>query len=295
MSGASSPAGVLQQAQAGLKRAALRRQLHAVATGKSETLSVELDHPGVDVGVLVDEVTDGQQLDSAELQRLVVAFLNTGAADAVVERLLAKSPQQRARSARINGALHLYEGVPWIAPLLESRDRSVSDAAARALGKIRGAASARLIVRAIHRRGLNRRLVAELARSAPDLFIESALAEPQRPSVRPALAMAAGLRRRRSAIEPLLHLLEHGSRRERVISCRALGWIGSGTAVPMLTGALRDGDWKTRMSAAKALGALRARSAKDDLKYLQIDPNVRVRKAAQNALHQLHEATLDGA
>jgi HEAT repeat protein len=80
-----------------------------------------------------------------------------------------------------------------------------------------------------------------------------------------------------------------------VISCRALGWIGSGTAVPMLVAALRDRDWKTRMSAAKALGALRARSAKDDLKYLQIDPNARVRKAAQNALHQLHEGTLGGA
>ena len=41
------------------------------------------------------------------------------------------------------------------------------------------------------------------------------------------------------------------------------------------------------MSAAKALGALRARSARDDLKYLRIDRNARVRKAAEYALGRL--------
>jgi HEAT repeat protein len=288
-----SPVAVIQHAQAGFRRAAVRRQLQAVAAGKTTALDVDLDH--VDVGAVIDDVTADQALDSVEIQRLVVAFLNSGTADQAIDRLAAKSPQQRVRSARVIGGLRLYEGVPWLARLLESRDRSVSDAAARALGKIGGARSAQALVTAIHRRGLNRRFVAELARSAPDFFVESALGEPQRPSVRPALAIAAGLRRRRAAIGPLLALLEHGSRREKVISCRALGWIGSGTAVPMLTSALRDRDWKTRMSAAKALGALGARSARDDLKFLQIDPNSRVRKAALNALHQLHEATLHGS
>ena len=290
-----SPVAVIQQAQDGLRRAAVRRQLQAVAAGKTTDLDLDLDHSAVDVGALLDDVTSGQTLESVEIERLVVAFVNSGAADQAIERLGAKGPQLRARSARIIGALRLYEGVPWLARLLESRDRSVADAAARALGKIGGAGSAQALVTAIHRRGLNRRFVAELARSAPDLFVESALGEPQRPSVRPALAIAAGLRRRRAAIGPLLALLEHGSRREKVISCRALGWIGLGTAVPMLTSALRDQDWKTRMSAAKALGALHARSARDDLKFLQIDPNARVRKAAQNALHQLREATPHGS
>ena len=85
----------------------------------------------------------------------------------------------------------------------------------------------------------------------------------------------------------MIGLLEHGSRRERVIACRALGWIGSGTAVPIIKGALVDRDWKIRMSAAKALGALHAQDAKDDLKYLQIDRNARVRKAATQALYSL--------
>ena len=85
----------------------------------------------------------------------------------------------------------------------------------------------------------------------------------------------------------MIGLLEHGSRRERVIACRALGWIGSRTAVPIIKGALVDRDWKIRMSAAKALGALHAQDAKDDLKYLQIDRNARVRKAATQALYRL--------
>src|SRR5207247_2241985 len=136
------------------------------------------------------------------------------------------------QSARIVGALRMYEAVPWVAQLLDSRDRSGSDAAARALGRSGGTGSARALIKAITRKGLNRRLVAELARAAPDLLVESALAEPQPQSVRPALAIAAGLRRRRAAVGPLIALLENGSRRERVISCRALGWIGARNAHP---------------------------------------------------------------
>jgi len=291
----ASPVAMVQQAQVGMRRSALRHQLQSVASGKTNSVSISLDQAGVDVGALIEEICDGRALDSVEIQRLVVVFTNSGLTDQVIERLAAKSPQQRARSARMVGALRLYDGVPWLAGLLDSRDRGVADAAARALGRIGGANSARALITSIQRRGLNRRLVAELARSAPDMFIESALGEPQRPSVRPALAMAAGLRRRAAAVRPLLALLEHGSRRERVITCRALGWIGSGTAVPAIRELLQDQDWKIRMSAAKALGALRARSARDALKFLQIDPNVRVRRAAEQALHQLHEATLSGA
>jgi HEAT repeat protein len=282
-----SPVAVIHQAQAGIRRSALRRQLQAVAAGKSTSLSIDLDQSGADVGELIEEITSRLPMESMPVQRLVFAFKSSGTADRVVERLGAKSPQQRANSARVAGALRLTEAVTWVAALLESRDRAVSDAAARALGKIGGARSATALVLAIQRRGLNRRLVAELARAAPDLFVEVALAEPQRPAVRPALAIAAGLRRRQTAVGPLMRLLERGSRRERVISCRALGWIGSGTAVPVITRALADRDWKIRMSAAKALGALHAHSAKNDLKYLHIDRNARVRKAAEQALYRL--------
>src|SRR6058998_3722097 len=257
----ATPARVVRDAQTGVRRSALRRDLHAVVSGKSGAVALDLDNTQLDVASVIEEFT------------------------------FRKSVQ----SARIVGALRMYEAVPWVAQLLDSRDRSVSDAAARALGRIGGTGSARALVKAINRKGLNRRLVAELARAAPDLLVESALAEPQPQSVRPALAIAAGLRRRRAAVGPLIALLENGSRRERVISCRALGWIGARNAVPIIAAALQDRDWKIRMSAVKALGALRARAVKDDLRYLQIDRNARVRKAANMALARLNRGSAHGA
>jgi len=291
----ATPARVVRDAQTGVRRSALRRDLHAVVSGKSGAVALDLDNTHLDVASVIEEFTFRKSMQSAPVQRLVVALKKNGAADGVVERLAAKSPQQRVQSARIVGALRMYEAVPWVAQLLDSRDRSVSDAAARALGRIGGTGSARALIKAISRKGLNRRLVAELARAAPDLLVESALAEPQPQSVRPALAIAAGLRRRRAAVGPLIALLENGSRRERVISCRALGWIGARNAVPIIAAALQDRDWKIRMSAVKALGALRARTVQDDLRYLQIDRNARVRKAANMALARLNRGNAHGA
>jgi HEAT repeat protein len=284
---AATPAAAIRRAQHALRRASIRRELESVVLGKKEAIALDLEHGSADAASIMEELTRGHGMASTPVRRLVVAFKNSGHADAVIEMLAAKSPQQRAHGARLVGALQMYEAVPWLAVLLESKDRTVVGAAARAIGRIGGTKSASAIVSAIQRRGLNRRLVAELARCAPDLFIESALGEPQRPSVRPALAMAAGLRRRHAAVGPLIGLLERGSRRERVIGCRALGWIGSGTAIPPLKAALQDRDWKIRMSAAKALGALRARSAKDELKFLQTDLNARVRAAGRNALNRI--------
>jgi HEAT repeat protein len=226
-------------------------------------------------------------VDSRPLRRLVAVLMNSGAVDAAVERFDAKSIHQRVGAVRAIGAIRLYEAVGRVAPLLASKDRPVFNAAARALGRIGGTHSASALLFAIHRRGANRRLVSELARSAPDLFIESALTEPARPGVRSALVLAAGLRRRRTAISQLIALVQAGSRRERVVSCRALGWIGAMTAVPVIADALGDRDWKIRMSAAKALGALRAPAATRDLRYLIADRNPRVREAARLALRRI--------
>jgi hypothetical protein len=283
----ASPVRVMEEAQASVRRNTLRRQLRSVVAGKGGPLSIDVDDRLVDAGALISEVTRAHSMQSAPVQRIVVAFKNSGAADRAVERLSSKSPQERARNARLVGALRMYDATPWLAELLDARDRSVSDAAARALGMIGGAAAANALVKAINRRGLNRRLVAELARSAPDLFVESALREPQPQAVRPALAIAAGLRRRHAAVAPLIELMQHGSRRERVISIRALGWIKASNAVPVMIEALQDRDWKIRLSAAKALCALRAHSAVNELRYLQTDRNTRVRKAAANAIARL--------
>ena len=288
----TSPVGMVQRARLGARRAAVVRELQAVAAGKTKHLTIDLDETGVDFGRAVEDITAGLRNDSLPVQLLVVAFRNSGTADKLIEALAVRNSHRRALSAQVVGALRMYEAVSWITPLLASRDRSVSDAAARALGNIGGARSASALLSAIQRRGLNRRLVAELARAAPDFFIEAALGEPQRGAVRAALAIAAGLRRRQTASGELIRLVQAGSRRERAISCRALAWIGAQTAVPVIAEALDDPDPKIRMSAAKALGALRSRSWTRQLEHLLGDPNPRVRKAALQALRRLDRALL---
>ena len=280
---ATTPLGAFHRARVGLRRSALRRQLQAVAAGKSKAISIDLEDNGA--AEIVEEVTAALGADSFALDLLVVAFKDSKAADAVVERMGSKSVRDRVTGARIAGALRIYETVPWLSPLLAAQDPSVADAAARALGKIGGNPSASALLFAIRRRGPNRRLISELARGAPDLFIESAIGERQKPTVGPALAIAAGLRRRHTAISHLAMLVQRGSRRERVISCRALGWIGAATAIPLIRAGLDDRDWKIRLSAAKALGALRASSCRPELESLCIDRNPRVRKAAKQALY----------
>lgn len=280
---AAAPLAALHRARVGLRRTALRRQLQAVAAGKSKRISIDLEDNAA--AAIVEEVAGGLGPDSFALDLLVVAFKDSKAADAVVERMSSRSVRDRVTGARIAGALHIYETVPWLSPLLAAHDPSVADAAARALGKIGGNPSASSLLFAIRRRGPTRRLISELARCAPDLFIESALSERQKPTVRPALAIAAGLRRRHTAVSHLATLLQRGSRRERVISCRALGWIGAGTAIPLIRAGLADRDWKIRLSAAKALGTLRASSCRRELEYLYADRNPRVRKAAKQALY----------
>jgi HEAT repeat protein len=224
--------------------------LKSVAAGKTRRISIDLAVSRDDVALVLEELTSGLRGDSYPVQLLQVAFKNSDLADDVVDHLTAKSVNERVASARTIGGLRMYDATSWLSPLLAARDRKVADAAARALGKIGGTQSAAALLKAIQRRGGQRRLVAELARSAPDLFVEVALDGPLRPGVRPALAIAAGLRRRRTATAPLIALLQRGSRRERAISCRALGWIGATTAIPALRAALYDPDWKVRISAS---------------------------------------------
>ena len=103
-------------------------------------------------------------------------------------------------------------------------------------------------------------------------------------------ADAAGLRRRRTATSSLIALVQRGSRRERVVGCRALGWIGATIAIPLIATRLDDPDWKVRMSAAKALGALRATSAAPELRLVLADRNPRVRQSALLALRRIERA-----
>jgi HEAT repeat protein len=283
----SRPAEALHRARGEFRKAAIRRQLQSVAAGKADHIPADAAEPRHDAASTIEEISKGLREDSLPLQLLQVAFKNSNVADQAIENLAVKSIHDRIAGARLVGSLRMYDATSWVVPLLFAKDPSVADAGARALGRIGGANSASAIVAAIQRRGLSRRRISELARSAPDLFLESAIEAADRPVTRPALAIAAGLRRRRTAISPLLKLLERGSRKERVISCRALGWIGAASAIPAIVELLGDHDWKLRMSAAKALGALRAGSARRDLDSLHADRNPRVRRAAQQAIRRI--------
>src|SRR3989442_12360698 len=158
MTQSRSSVGGIHKATEGIRRGAIRRQPQAVAAGKRATVSIDLEQTGVDVGEAIEKITNRLPMESMPVQRLVFAFKRSGTADRVVERLAAKSPQQRARSARVVGALQLTEAVPLGAALLQSPDRAVLGAAARALGKIAGARSAAALVPAVPRRGLSRRV-----------------------------------------------------------------------------------------------------------------------------------------
>ncbi|HET9781282.1 MAG TPA: HEAT repeat domain-containing protein [Candidatus Dormibacteraeota bacterium] len=280
----SRPVDAIHRARGEFRKAAIRRQLQSVAAGKTDHIPADAAEPSHDAASTINEISKGLREDSLPLQLLQVAFKNSQVADRAIENLAVKNIHDRVAGARLVGSLRLYEATPWLVPLLFAKDPSVADAGARALGRIGGASSASALVAAIQRRGQNRRRISELARSAPDLFLESAIDGSDRPVTRPALAIAAGLRRRRTAISPLLKLLERGSRKERVISCRALGWIGAANAIPAIEELLTDHDWKLRMSAAKALGALHAKSSVQALQGLASDRNPRVRKAGTQAL-----------
>ena len=286
MTGSMGALSPIQRARAGVRRAALRHRLEAVAQGKSTDATLPGDEAIESERVLAD-FAGRLDPDGAEMQRLIASLVNSGALDSIIDSLESRSLEKRAAAARALGALRMYEAVPWVEPLLLAAERPVRDAAARMLGRVGGARSAAALLGAIHRRGMNRRLVLELARSAPDQFIESAMSHPQKGGVRQALALASGLRRRRTAAGPLMALVARGSRRERVISCRALAWIGAASAAPVIAEALNDRDWKIRTSAAKALGILRANGVKAELGYLEADRNPQVRRAARVALRRI--------
>jgi len=279
--------GVIERTRIALRTSAVRHQLQAVAAGKSDSLAVNLDGAALDLAALVDQVTAGQPLGSLAHLRLAATFQRSGITDIVIDQLGAPEAYWRTRSARLSGTLGMEHAVNWISPLLSAKEPAVRDSAARALGRIGGTRSAEALLRAIRREGLRRTLLVELARAAPDLFLEAALCQTNRNRARTAVAIAAGLRGRRAAVAPLLALLASGSRRERAASCRALGWLKAEIAVPAVAESLADTDWRVRMSAAKALARLGGDTCAVMLEPLRSDPNMRVRKTVLFAMRRL--------
>jgi HEAT repeat protein len=277
----------LEPTRIAFRRALIRRHLRMVAAGKSRFLNLELNDREIDTSVLLLELVKPLDPDSDPFRRLASAMRRSGAENAVIDGLASRESIVRARSARIAGAMRMEQVVPWITPLLWSREPTVRSSAARALARIRGIRSADALLMAIQRLGPRPSLILALARAAPDLYLEGVLGGSESRSEQPAVAMAAGLRGRRVATAALILQLRAGSRRARVASCRALGWLGAPAGVLELTLALANRDWWIRMSAAKALGAIPTYRPGPQLQACLMDRNPRVQRSARDALRRL--------
>ncbi len=178
----------------------------------------------------------------------------------VVDGLRHPDPRIRAASVRSCGAAQLEGAVPLLGERLLDPHPGVRAAAAGALGRIGGAWSADALMRAARTRRVPAgRLARELARSAPDLYLESALRLPENRDVRAVLALAAGLRGRSTTVAGILVELLTGSEAERAAAYHALGAVGGPDAVPLLIDGLFDRSPCVRKSVRGALNRLGAR------------------------------------
>jgi HEAT repeat protein len=261
-----------------------------VAAGKSDRLKIDLSDGEINSAALLVELIASLDTESVPYRQIASAIKRSGVAEAVIDGLGSRDYMVRARSARIAGAMRMEQVVPWLTPLLWSRAPAVCDSAARALARIGGVRSADALLMAIQRIGPRPSLIVALARAAPDLYLEAVLGGSQLRAAHPAVAMAAGLRGRRTATTALILQLRSGSRRARKASSRALGWLGAPAGIPELTLALEHRDWWVRMSAAKALGAISAYRPGTVLRACLADRNARVRRSAQDAIRRLGRA-----
>ena len=280
-----SPGRVVKPFHVAVAKALLARRVRAVAGGMSSELRVDLRDPHVDPGAVFFDVTRSLPAGSPGMTRLVDALRSSGTLDIVIDGLMDEDARRCARCARLAGALRLDAAVPWLGNLLHADERPVRQTAARALGRIGGARSADLLVAALRTRHLpSSRLIIELSRAAPDLYVETCLRSPHNAAIRAQLAAAAGLRRRRSGLEPLRRLVVEGTERERATACRGLGLIGGPEAAPEFGGALRHRSWRVRRAAVRALGDIGDRSWLPDLEEALYDPHPSTRYAAARAL-----------
>lgn len=93
-----------------------------------------------------------------------------------------------------------------------------------------------------------------------------------------------------SAVPVLSRILRKDkSDRLRKCAAKALGMLGSATAVEDLISALNDEDFKVRKSAARALGQIGDKRAVPALKKALDDPDYTVTKYVEDALDRLSD------
>lgn len=267
-----------------IDRAAFRTRVRGVAAGHNQDQAIHLGSAPDESTSIIAAECRFLRVGAPSLQRLVVALERSGELDQVLDGLGSRDRVLQLRSIRLAGALRLEAAVPWLETSLANRYPRQRAAAARALGRIAGVRAADALVRGLlWRRGSTARLGIELARASPDLYLEARVADPTLRRIRASVALALGLRRRRSGLPALLELLEAGNRTERAVSARAIGWIRAEDAGAALVYALGDPDWQVRNAATKALGPLTG-VTESELSFGLADRNPRVRRTAGDAL-----------
>ena len=270
----------------------LSARVGAAMEGRARSLSI----PARDLGPYEAdlELVFGPALRDARLKDrlLLLRALRTGGVLAeITDALDSEHVQERMGAARLAGTARIPGAVPWLARLLGDRDHCVRRTAAKALGRIGGAAASDALVRAIQRRRLSAdRLAADLARAAPDRYLEDLMARPPGRDVAGHAAVAYGLRRDGDVLE-LLEVLREPWLPPREVAqvLRGLGYLRDPLALPALADRLRDPAWQVRAGACEALGRFRLRELATVLRERADDPeeDQRVRRAARVALRRV--------
>ena len=236
-----------------LGRRALAGRLQAIAEGRAEELDVD---PVEDPGAAADLVgyLKGVPRESLPARRLRLA-VTARTRDHAVDRLDAHASADRELAAHLCGVLELDEAVPWLETRLQDRNRRVRLASARALGRIGGTRGAEALLRAADRARIPAsRLTVELAKAAPHLFLEEAVADPEWEAVRPLLIAALGLRGHgRTSLEDLLSRVPVTGPADLRALCHVISKLGDRSAVPWLFGLLDHDDQDVRAAADHAL------------------------------------------
>jgi len=265
-------------------RAIFRSRLRGVAAGRRQGELVHVGPAPAEFAPIISAECRPYRVGALPLRRIVLALERSGALDQIFDGLTGRDREHQLRSVRLAGALRLETAVPWLETLLANPYLRLRSGAARALGRVAGVRAADALVRGLGwRRGSTARLVIELARASPDLYLETKLADPGQRRIRAYLALALGLRRRRSGLSALLELLEAGNRNERAVSARAVGWIGAAESRAHLVYALGDPDWQVRNAAMKAVGPL-VEVTESELIFGLSDRNARVRRTTGEVL-----------
>ncbi|HEX6351263.1 MAG TPA: HEAT repeat domain-containing protein [Candidatus Dormibacteraeota bacterium] len=288
----NSGPGLIGGARKALARNRFRWRLEAVIAGSATAAPLE---PGLEPDDLLAALLEAAVSASSEMGarlRLLNGVASGPLRDLLYQRFGEDEPARRVPAMQIAGLLGMGECIPLLARAAAGTDATVREAAARALGRIGGAGAADALVRAIRwRRESAVRLTLELARAAPVLYLERALLDLEFAPVRGWLALAAGLRRRPSAVASLVHVLATGSRFERIAACRALGWIGDPSVLPAIGYLLKDPGWQVRWAAARALGQIGEPGCLAELEENLQDRNLKVRVGTAGAIARLTQAT----